>query len=257
MASNPQAAGLPLFYNQLEALSSVQHADWKTRVIAGAPFLTGAHAVPLTAEEFPFAQRHYPIVFASGDDGVPLALMGLNEGVNVFVDGDGRLTDPIYLPAYARRYPYLLARLTPESEELSLCFDPTAGAIGPGDEGEPLFAGDEPTQATRNVMGFCEQFEMAGQRTGAFMKELADNKLLIDGEVTIQPEGAAQPFVYRGFRMVSEDALKNLRGDVARKMIQSGVMGLIYAHLFSLSHIQDVFGRQMSQGKVPAQTPVF
>ena len=91
-------------------------------------------------------------------------------------------------------------------------------------------------------------------QTGAFMKELADNKLLIDGEVSIQPEGSAQPFIYRGFQMISEDALKNLRGDVARKMIQSGLLPLIYAHLFSLSLIREVFARQMQLGKVPTPT---
>jgi len=87
------------------------------------------------------------------------------------------------------------------------------------------------------------------------MKELAEHKLLIDGEVAIQPEGAAQPFVYRGFQMISEDAVKNLRGDVARKMIQSGMLPLIYAHLFSLSLIREIFGRQMQLGKVPTPAP--
>jgi hypothetical protein len=82
-----------------------------------------------------------------------------------------------------------------------------------------------------------------------------DHKLLIDGEVAIQPEGADQPFVYRGFQMVSEDKLRELRGDVARKMIQSGLLPLVYAHLFSLSLIRDIFARQMAQGKVPIQAP--
>jgi len=52
--------------------------------------------------------------------------------------------------------------------------------------------------------------------------------------------------------MVSEDAVKNLRGDVARKMIQSGMLPLIYAHLFSLSLVREIFARQMQLGKVPS-----
>ena len=80
---------------------------------------------------------------------------------------------------------------------------------------------------------------------------MIDAKLLIDGEVAIQTGDAEQPYVYRGFQMVSEDALRDLRGDVARKMIQSGLMALIYAHLFSLALIREIFGRQMVQGKVP------
>jgi hypothetical protein len=126
--------------------------------------------------------------------------------------------------------------------------------VGPFEEGEALFQDDQPSETTKQILGFCENFEQAGMQTGAFMKELADNKLLIDGEVSIQPEGSAQPFIYRGFQMISEDALKNLRGDVARKMIQSGLLPLIYAHLFSLSLIREVFARQMQLGKVPTPT---
>jgi hypothetical protein len=77
----------------------------------------------------------------------------------------------------------------------------------------------------------------------------------MEGEVAIQPEGAPQPFVYRGFRMVDEDKLRELRGDELRKMNQSGMLPIIYAHLFSLSQMRDVFGRQVQQGKAPQQVP--
>lgn len=252
MASAPQP-GLPLFYNSLQPLSSQAHGEWRARRAESAPFLAGAHAVPLTIDEFASAQRHFPVVFASGENPVPLVLMGLNEGANVYVDDEGKLTENVYVPAYVRRYPFMLAKLRPDTDELSLCFDPSADAIGAFDEGDRLFEGDAPSEATKAILGFCEQFEGAGQRTAAFVKELADAKLLIDGEVAIQTETSDQPYVYRGFQMVSEDALRELRGDVARKMIQSGAMGLIYAHLFSLTLIRELFGRQMAQGKVPPQ----
>ena len=77
----------------------------------------------------------------------------------------------------------------------------------------------------------------------------------MDGEVAIQPEGYEQPFVYRGFRMVDEEKLRELRGDELRKMNQSGMLPLIYAHLFSLSEIRNVFAKQMAQGKTPVQAP--
>jgi hypothetical protein len=256
MASAPPS-GLPLFYNDLQALSSSQHADHALRRVDGAPFLAKAHAVPLTVEEFGLAQRFYPIVFSVGPNPVPLALMGLNEGVNMFVDGEGKLTGDVYLPAYVRRYPFMLARLQQNSDDLSLCFDPTADVIAANGEGDKLFEDGQPSETTKGILGFCEQFEQAGQRTAAFMKDLADLKLLIDGEVSIQPEGAAQPFVYRGFQMVSEEKLRELRGDQARKLVQNGLLALVYAHLFSLSLIRDLFARQMQAGKVPQPEPTL
>ncbi|MBV9840859.1 MAG: SapC family protein [Sphingomonadaceae bacterium] len=250
MATAP--ADLPLFYNQLEPLSSLTHGDWKLREIDTPTLFAKAHAVPITVDEFPLAQRHFPIIFSVGPNPVPLALMGLNEGINVFVNDEGKLDGGIYVPAYVRRYPYMLARLRPDADELSLCFDPTAEGIGPDGDGPALFEDGQPSEATKNMLAFLEQFEQAGRRTAQFIQEMTDAKLLIDGEVTIQPEGAAQPFIYRGFQMISEDAVKELRGDVARKMVQSGAMGLIYAHFFSLPLIRELFARQMAQGRMPA-----
>jgi SapC len=251
MASAPANANLPLLFNDLAPLSSVEHGSWKARRSETAPFLAKHHAIPVTVDEFAMAQRYYPIIFSAGADPVPLALMGLNEGVNTFVDEEGKLIDQVYVPAYVRRYPFLLAKLRQDADELSLCFDPSAGAIGPFDEGDALFEDGKPTEATTAVLQFCDQFEQAGQRTTAFMKELADQKLLMDGEVSIQIADNDQPFVYRGFQMVNEDKLRDLRGDALRKMMKSGLLPLVHAHLFSLSLMREVFGRQMNQGKVP------
>jgi len=254
MASAP---ALPLFYNGLEPLSSETHADWRVRPQDSAPFLSGQHAVPITVDEFPLVQRHMPIVFSVGQDAVPLALMGLNEGCNVFVDEAGALRDSyLYVPAYVRRYPYMLARLRPEATELSLCFDPTSQALGAFEDGEPLFDGGQPTEVTNNILQFNETFEQAGQRTQAFMREVDELGLLMDGEVTIQHEGARQPFVYRGFRMVNEEKLNELRGDQLRKMTKSGMLPLLYAHLFSLALMRDIFARQVQLGLTrPDQAP--
>ncbi|KHS46608.1 SapC family protein [Novosphingobium subterraneum] len=250
MASAPQA-NLPMFYNDLMPLNSRDHATWKAKNADAAPWLIGQHAIPLTAEEFPQAARHYPIIFASGDNPVPLALMGLNEGVNVFVDDEGKVTQPIYIPAYVRRYPFLLAKLNPNSEELSLCFDPSANLLGDSVEGQDLFTDGQPSEATQAALGFCEQFEQAGQRTQAFIDELKKHDLLMEGEVAIQQQGNDQPFVYRGFQMVNQEKLRDVRGDVLRGWAQSGLLPLLYAHLFSLELISQIFGAQVQLGKGP------
>jgi hypothetical protein len=253
MASAPPVTGLPILYNKLEPISSQVHGGKKVKGIDTLPGLASLHAVPLTVDEFALAQRHYPIIFSAGGEAVPLALMGLNEGVNVYVDANGKpLENTNYIPAYLRRYPFLLARLREGTDELSLCYDPTSEAIGDHEQGQPLFDGDQPSDATKAILQFCEQFEEAGQRTALFMAELAKSNLLMDGEVAIQPEGAAQPFVYRGFRMVDEEKLRQLRGDELRKMNQNGLLPLIYAHLFSLGQIREIFARQVQQGKGPA-----
>jgi hypothetical protein len=247
---------LPLFYKDLVPLSATQHKDWKIQTQDKAPFLAGQHAVPVTIDEFVVASRFYPVVFSVGEQSVPLALMGLNEGVNLFVDDEGKLTQTVYVPAYVRRYPFLLAKLSPDADELSLCFDPTSDLLGEFAEGVALFEGDQPTEACKNTLAFCEQFEQAGQKTAAFIAELDKHGLLIDGEVAIQQEGAEQPYIYRGFRMVDETKLRDVRGDVLRGWNQSGLLPLLYAHLFSLDQMRELFARQVQEGKGPIPAPV-
>lgn len=254
MASAPQPT-LPLFYNDLMPLNSRDHAKYRLRPMDSMKWLSNQHAVPLTTDEFIQAQRHFPIVFSSGENGVPLALMGLNEGVNVFVDDAGKLTEEVYLPAYARRYPYMLARLTPDAQELSLCFDPTQDALGEGDVGEPLFDDEgKPAGPVQMALDFCEKFEQAAARTQALIEELNKHDLLMDGEIAITPNDTPeQPYIYRGFRMVNEEKLRALDAAVCQEWTGNGIMAVIFAHLFSLELMRTIFGRQMVQGKVPPQ----
>ncbi|GGA02124.1 MAG: multidrug transporter [Sphingomonadales bacterium CG12_big_fil_rev_8_21_14_0_65_65_10] len=250
MASAPQNS-LPLFYNDLMPLNSRDHANWKAKETDALPWLATANAIPLTIDEFPLAQRYLPIVFSSGDNPIPLGLMGLNEGVNVYVDSDGRVTGPTYVPAYVRRYPFMLTKLTPDATDLSLCFDPTSGLIGEFEEGHALFDGDKPAEAVERTLNFCEQFDQAAQRTKMAMDEFKKHDLIMDGEVSIEHNQSEQPFVYRGFGMINEEKLRELDAETVKQFNQNGLLALMHAHLFSLNMTREIFGMQVQQGKGP------
>lgn len=253
MASAPQPT-LPLFYNDLMPLNSRDHATWRTRGIDSADFLKAAHAIPLTVDEFIEAQRDLPIVFSAGEDPLPLALMGLNEGINTFVGDDGKINDPVYLPAYVRRYPFMLAKLNPEATDLSLCFDPTSESLGAFSEGEELFGADGQASAnTQRILDFCDSFEQAGQRTKAFIEELKQHELLMDGEIAITlNEKPDQAFTYRGFQMINQEKLQAIPAAQLETWNKNGFLALVHAHLFSLDQMRKIFSRQVAQGKGPA-----
>lgn len=253
MASAPQQPQLPLFYKDLMPLNSRDHQGWKAKTFENVSFIGTTHAIPVTVDEFIDAQRNFPIVFSSNDSPLPIILMGLNEGVNTFVDDEGKITENVYMPAYVRRYPFMLARLTQETEDLSLCFDPSAGVVGKFDEGNELFADDaQPSDYTKGVLEFCQRFEESGQRTRAFVDELNKHDLLMDGEIAItQNDNPDKPFVYRGFRMVDEKKLRELPAETVDALNKNGMLMLIHAHLFSLNLMRVIFGRQLQLGKVP------
>ncbi|HSJ77139.1 MAG TPA: SapC family protein [Erythrobacter sp.] len=252
MASAPQPQ-LPLFYNDLLPLNSRDHADWKAGTLESAAYLAATHAIPLTTDEFVDAQRHFPIVFTAGETPLPIALFGLNEGVNTFVGDDNKINEAIYLPAYARRYPFILAKLQQGSEDMSLCFDPSANLIRKAEDGLALFndAG-QPTEYTEGVLDFCRRFEEAGLRTKQFMEELGKLDILMDGEIAItRNDMPDKPFIYRGFRMVDENKLRELSPETLDGLAKNGMLMLIYAHLFSLNLMRTIFERQLAQGRVP------
>lgn len=253
MATAPQQPQLPLFYKDLLPLNSNDHANWKVGSFNNAAFLADVHAVPLTSDEFIDAQRDFPIVFTAGENPLPIALMGLNEGVNTFMDAEQKIEAGVYVPAYVRRYPYILAKLQQGSDDLSLCFDPTVGCFGEDQEGEALFDEKaEPTEYTKGVLEFCRRFEEAGQRSRAFVEELDKLGVLIDGEIAItRSDLPEKPYVYRGFRMVDETRLRELPADVTERLNKNGILMLVHAHLFSLNLMRNVFERQLAQGKVP------
>jgi hypothetical protein len=252
MASAPQPQ-LPLFYKDLLPLNNRDHVEWKAGTLESAEYLASTHAIPLTSDEFVDAQRNFPIVFTSGDSPLPIALFGLNEGVNTFVGDDNKINEPIYLPAYARRYPFILAKLQPGSDDMSLCFDPSSGLLGKFEEGLALFNADgTPTEYTNGVLDFCRRFEEAGQRTKLFMDELAKLDILMDGEIAItRGDMPDKPFIYRGFRMVDENKLRELPAATLEELAKNGMLMLIYAHLFSLNLMRTIFERQLAQGKIP------
>ena len=125
--------------------------------------------------------------------------------------------------------------------------------MGEYEGGQPLFDDKgQPTEYTKGVLQFCENFEQSGQRTKAFMDELAAADILMDGEIAItQNDEPDKPFVYRGFRMVDEAKLRELPAAKLEEWNKNGLLMLIHAHLFSLNLMRIIFGRQVQQGTAP------
>jgi hypothetical protein len=201
-----------------------------------APWLRGQHAIPLTVEEFPQAQRHFPIIFSSGENPVPLALMGLNEGVNIFVDDEGKLRGPSYVPAYVRRYPFVFAN-DEVQKRLILCIDRDASFVKEGGA-NPLFVDGQPSPYVQQAMEFCNNFEQERLRTEAFVKLLTELDLLETRESVFTPRNpdgsAAAPQKIAEYFAVSEEKLKALPAEKLAELRDNGALGQIYAHLVSL-----------------------
>ncbi|WP_297510482.1 SapC family protein [uncultured Caulobacter sp.] len=236
--SDGQITGNVLFYISPEPLNREQHAKLalvhKDKPYA---FAAAGTAVPLTVSEFGPAALTFPVIFA-GEDKVPLAVMGLNQQENLFIGADGSIEPNVYIPAYIRRYPFVLANDDTENR-LIVCIDRGSDLLS--EKGEtPLFdAKGEPTEYTQNCIKFCDDFEGERQRTDSFVQLLKDLDLFELKKATFQPQDetgapAGELVTVAEYFGVSEDKLNALPADKLKELQQNGALGQIYAHLVSL-----------------------
>ena len=231
------SAPLPRFYRFVTPLISRlhRHLAYDAPETPDYGFAGRADTIDLTIDEFPSAVMHYPIVFGGGDAPRPMVLTGQpGSQRNQFVDAQGAWRPEAYVPAYVRRYPFLLARLDPELDEMSLCFDGACPWLSDRDEGNLFGEDDNPSETTRQILEFCQSFEAAVRRTRGFMEELAELDLLVDLRLD---DGAGGRIAVPGYSMVDEERLRQLRAEPLRKLMSTGAQGAIFAHLFSLRHL--------------------
>jgi hypothetical protein len=233
---------LPLFYSSIMPLDSAAHREHRLR-LATRPygFAAQANLIPALVDEFPRAAREMPIVFApTGKQFAAVFLCGLKPGQNLFVDPDGRWNAP-YVPAYLRRYPFILGERA--GAEPFLCIDGTYEGFGAHDAGEQLFAADgKPAEALDRMIRLVTDFAPAAKRTEALTQKLDSMGLLKGVNIDIRDDSGQSASVH-GLSIVDEEKLAALPDDAFAEFRSGGILGALYAHLFSIASAQNLANR--------------
>jgi hypothetical protein len=234
----PAISGNVLFYSQPEPLSPQAHGKMGVKSMDGPfGFAKVGHAIPLTVGEFPLAAVTGPIIFV-GDDKLPIAVMGLNAGENMFLRDDGLFEPGVYVPAYIRRYPFVFAN-DDAAQKMVLCIDRAAEFVVEKNPDQPFFESDgTPSAYTKNCIEFCNNFEMERQRTMSFVQLLKDLDLFeskTSSFTPANPDGSAgEPQKIAEYFGVSEEKLNKLPADKYIELRDNGALAQIHAHLISL-----------------------
>ena len=234
-----------LFYERPVPLNRTQHKDLRLKGIPSLRFAANVHSVPLTGVEFPAAARDLPILFAgnSMEEAGPMALLGLRQNENLFIEGDGQWAANTYIPAFVRRYPFVLAEkpADQEGDDFTVFLDEAYEGFG-SDDGERLFKEDgTDSDMLKNAVNFLGEFQQHVGRTQWFMEQLRKHDLLEPRNIRLEKDGKA--INLNGLYVVSEEKLRKLDAKTAQEFLQEGVFGWIYAHLLSLSNIDRVAQR--------------
>jgi hypothetical protein len=254
MTVDAQLSGQVMFYRQPEPLSIEKHRGLGVkRVDRPFQFLLAAHVVPITVNEFGIAAGSYPVIFA-GANKTPLAVMGARAGENVFVSPAGDVDPEVYLPAFARRYPFVFAADN-TGDRLVLCIDRAAPMIGDNPD-VPLFEGNEPSQYTAEAMEFCKEFERHRRTSENFIALLTEMNLFERKTVSINnrlPDGREEQQIVAEYFAVDEEKLTNLPNDQFMRLKENGALGPIYAHMVSLLQWPKIIQRAMYRFQAQAE----
>lgn len=232
---NPQQPSLPLFYKDIKALDRIQDEGLRAHQEADFRFAATTNAIPLVVEEFPFAAGDYPIVFTAGEVPVPVAVTGLELDKNLMIDNEGSWLPRSYVPAYVRRYPFILVE-EPQSKQLMLCYESAAPQLSPNGE-MPLFENGEPTDVVKRALDFCMALRQQGELTDSFIREVQKHKLLQPGHVDVELADGRQVRM-DGFLAIDRNSFMALPADVIADWHQKQWLDMVYAHFLSNSRWQ-------------------
>lgn len=244
--SDTTTPALPLFYKNVVPLNKEAHSALHVEEIKDYLHTRQTNSIYIAAVEFLPAAREYPIVFAKGADArfFPALLLGLEENKNLFVDAQGKWLAE-YIPAYVRRYPFILA--TPEDSgqdaTFTVCIDEGFPGFNQDRMGRPLF--DEQGRQTElldQAMDFLRDYQSQVQLTAGFCQNLAGHGLLEPMQANVELASGAK-HVLGGFFGVNRDRLKALKPEQLAELLKSDEMELIFSHLSSLSNLDHLMKR--------------
>ena len=220
-------------------LNNVEHLTLRVHAGHGAALGDAVMRALTFPAEFRDVQAHYPIVFARDGEGrfVPLALFGLQEGDNLFLDG--ARWDATYVPLAIRRQPFLVGV---SGEERLLHVDLEHPRVTT-DGGEALFhdhgVATEYLERVKSVLLALHDGVMA---TPAFIDALLQHGLLESFVLDVKLDDGSHNRL-AGFHTIDEARLQALPGTALEQLAREGHLLPVYMVLASMSRFRDLIER--------------
>ena len=225
-------------------LNNVDHKNLRVITRRGARFGDAQMAAPTFPAEFRNIQACYPIVFRQTTDGVgfePIALLGFQEGENLFLQGER--WDAVYIPMLVERQPFLIGMGGPDGQDMTIHIDIDNPRVSDS-EGEEVFKPHGgTTDYLERVNSLLAAIHNGMQDMPLFLATLVEHELLESFVLDVGLDDGSQNRL-AGFYTINEDRLAGLSGDVIAKLHAGGHLQPIYMVLASLSNFRALIDRK-------------
>jgi len=250
-ADQPNVTGNVMMYQDPQPLTKDKHAKFGVKPVDKPfEFMEKSHFMPITAPEFGSASASFPIIFAV-DDRTPLAVMGIRANENLFV-ADGQFDNHYYMPAFARRYPFVLAG-DQENDRFVVCVDEKAECVTKKDPTQAFFDGDEPSQFTNEAFEFLKQFEQDRRATEQMIARFKELDLFEQKEMNFQGQNAdgtpAEKQKIADYFAITDEKLRGLDAKTTKEFMDNGFLSVAYAHMLSLGNWQRLVNMTLARAQ--------
>lgn len=236
---------LPLFYKKVVPLSKVQHQNLCITPLKDYKHTRNTNSLYIAAVEFLQAAREYPILFGTGTDGIifPMVLLGLRNNENLYVSKKGEWLTK-YIPAYVRRYPFILAADKQNSGNFVVCIDESYAGFNEKNTGTRLFTDDSnESSLLKQSVDFLKDYQNHIQATNLFCNTIKELHIIEPMQVNMEKGGKKQTL--GGFMCINRKRLKELPDEKMAAMVKNDFLELIYAHLHSLVNLDNLIKRSV------------
>lgn len=224
---------LPLFYKNPQAITLESHGTLGLAARDDYGFAKEANSIPIVANEYAAAAKHYPIVFIKDDVKTSLVITGFRDGENVFVNDKGQWAKDTYIPGYVNRYPFIFLE-DEANDQLVLCLDVDAEMVNTGTE-NLLFKDNKPSEFAEGVLKTCTDYQSFLNATREFVSALIELDVLVENQAELMaPDGKALRLT--GFCVIDEAKFKGLSDATLLDWHKKGWLYLAYAHFISMSN---------------------
>ena len=220
----------PPLYSSPVPVSAGRHHGSRLLPAYSFGFTEAVTSLPLTAAEFPSASRDYPIVFTPQSPFSPVCILGIRDSGNLFVDATGQWQAGAYLPAYVRRFPFLLMA-DPASGQMVLGVEESSGRLSE-DQGDRLFEHRQPTPFLNHTLSFCADFNRQWDESLEMVQAFHEAGILVeeDSEVELSE---SQSLKLGGFLIIDEARLDEVDDATFTNWRHRGWLPALFAHLAS------------------------
>ena len=195
-------------------------------------FARSIKGVPLVVGEIQSAQKHYPVVFSEFDNPVLIAIVGITEDANLFVDESGMWDPGSYIPSYLRCHPFAFARRA--EDEYAVVIDRSSQAISETPE-IPFFDGDKLSEQIQARVDFCGQYNEERRKTLDFCNRVKELGLL-NGQRVSQTMADGSEVKVADYVTVDTRKLTDLDKDSLQELHKDGSLAAMFAQVFSLEN---------------------